>query len=225
MRYAMTIRALLTRIGSNGQEDFSRQSRSNLLDCGYNLGTDQGAVATTQYQPLATRLSCSTCTAFTRLGSTSAGASQLSPLLPSCCATGGFQRPPSTPRLQVHFVCLRRFISSQASRRSRYLNTTQLSRGSLIILAPHARRWVLSDIIVLQSLPLLIHTWKDRYLSFLHMIRQWRHLKMLKRAGQGNVPNGATAVPPGSCAVECPACPHPGRNLPGDWQTAPASRR
>ena len=46
-----------------------------------------------------------------------------------------------------------------------------------------------------------------------------------KRAGRGNVRDGATAVPPGSCAVECPACPHPGKNLPGDWQTAPASRR
>ncbi|RPD56280.1 hypothetical protein L226DRAFT_469306, partial [Lentinus tigrinus ALCF2SS1-7] len=62
---------------------------------------------------------------------------------------------------------------------------------------------------------------KDRYVSFLLMMRQWRYLKMLKRAGRGNVPSGATAVPEGSCVVECPACPHPGKNLPSDWKTAP----
>ncbi|RPD53249.1 hypothetical protein L226DRAFT_576495 [Lentinus tigrinus ALCF2SS1-7] len=65
---------------------------------------------------------------------------------------------------------------------------------------------------------------KDRYVSFLAMIRQWRHLKMLKRAGQGNVSNGALAVPSGSCAVECPACPHSDKNLPSDWKTAPPER-
>ncbi|KAI0693244.1 hypothetical protein C8T65DRAFT_711224 [Cerioporus squamosus] len=62
---------------------------------------------------------------------------------------------------------------------------------------------------------------KDRYVSFLQMIRQWRHLKLLKRAGRGNVPGRAVNVPPGSCAVECPACPHPGKNLPSDWESAP----
>ncbi|KAI0689311.1 hypothetical protein C8T65DRAFT_700284 [Cerioporus squamosus] len=65
---------------------------------------------------------------------------------------------------------------------------------------------------------------KDRYVSFLHMIRQWRHLKMLKRGGRGNVPQGATAVPQGSCAVECPACPHPGKNLPDEWESAPKNK-
>ena len=65
---------------------------------------------------------------------------------------------------------------------------------------------------------------QDCYVSFLLMIRQWRYLKMLKRGGRGNIPEGATAVPPGSCAVECPACPHPGKNLPDDWKDAPASK-
>ncbi|TFK78942.1 hypothetical protein K466DRAFT_506453, partial [Polyporus arcularius HHB13444] len=65
---------------------------------------------------------------------------------------------------------------------------------------------------------------KDRYVSFLLLIRQWRYLKMLKRGGRGNVPNGATNVPLGSCAVECPACPIPGKNLPDNWENAPEQK-
>jgi hypothetical protein len=41
---------------------------------------------------------------------------------------------------------------------------------------------------------------------------------MLKRAGRGQDPVGAGATAQGELAVECPACPHPGRNLPNDWQ-------
>ncbi|KAN0109323.1 hypothetical protein V8E52_009414 [Russula decolorans] len=43
---------------------------------------------------------------------------------------------------------------------------------------------------------------------------------MLKRAGQGQDPAGASATAPGELAVECPACPHPGHNLPEDWEGA-----
>ncbi|KAJ2989457.1 hypothetical protein NUW54_g8777 [Trametes sanguinea] len=62
---------------------------------------------------------------------------------------------------------------------------------------------------------------RDRYPAFMDMIRQWRHLKMLKRSGQGHEKDRAMA---GHCAVECPACPLPGKNLPDDWQDAPSSR-
>ena len=44
---------------------------------------------------------------------------------------------------------------------------------------------------------------------------------MLKRAGRGHDPAGVAATEPGDCAVECPACPHPGRNLPEGWEDAP----
>lgn len=47
---------------------------------------------------------------------------------------------------------------------------------------------------------------------------------MLKRAGQGQDPAGVNATEPGELAVECPACPHPGRNLPEHWDsTGPLS--
>ena len=62
---------------------------------------------------------------------------------------------------------------------------------------------------------------KDRYNQFLPVIRIWRHLKMLKRAGRGHDPAGITSTLDGECAVECPACPHPGINLPEGWEEAP----
>ncbi|KAJ2985835.1 hypothetical protein NUW54_g10014 [Trametes sanguinea] len=66
---------------------------------------------------------------------------------------------------------------------------------------------------------------RDRYPAFMDMVRQWRHLKMLKRSGRGFDKDAATTTAAGECAVECPACPHPGKNLPDDWQDAPDSRR
>lgn len=66
---------------------------------------------------------------------------------------------------------------------------------------------------------------QDRYPELMRLIRQWRHLKMLKRFGRGHDPGGVATTQPGSCAVQCPACPHPGVNLPEDWQNAPPERR
>ncbi|KZP24407.1 hypothetical protein FIBSPDRAFT_1011668, partial [Athelia psychrophila] len=63
----------------------------------------------------------------------------------------------------------------------------------------------------------------DRYEELLRMIRQWRNLKMLKRAGHAHDPAGIAATKEGECAVLCPACPQPGKNLAADWQDAPAS--
>ena len=53
--------------------------------------------------------------------------------------------------------------------------------------------------------------------------RQWRNLKQIKRGGGGHMETGLTSVPDGAFALECPACPHPGRNLPEDWDQAPES--
>ncbi|KAG1775873.1 hypothetical protein EV702DRAFT_972290, partial [Suillus placidus] len=61
---------------------------------------------------------------------------------------------------------------------------------------------------------------RDQYSAFMRMVRQWRHLKVLKRAGRGHNPSGVNATSPGECAVLCPACPHPGKNLPEGWEDA-----
>ena len=62
---------------------------------------------------------------------------------------------------------------------------------------------------------------QDRYEEFLCMIQEWHHLKMLKCAGRGHDPAGVSATVEGECAVLCPACPHPGKNVPPNWRDAP----
>jgi hypothetical protein len=62
---------------------------------------------------------------------------------------------------------------------------------------------------------------QNRYEAFMRMVRQWRHLKMLKRAGRGHDLAGVGNTKLGECALLCPACPQPGKNLPDDWQDVP----
>ena len=50
--------------------------------------------------------------------------------------------------------------------------------------------------------------------------RLWRNLIAFKRAGRGHDPLGINGTLAGGLVVECPACPHPGRNLPQGWQDA-----
>ncbi|KAG1720806.1 hypothetical protein EDB19DRAFT_1898410 [Suillus lakei] len=56
--------------------------------------------------------------------------------------------------------------------------------------------------------------------SFMQMVHQWCHLKVLKRAGRGHDPSGMNATSTGECTILCPACPHPGKNLPKGWEDA-----
>jgi hypothetical protein len=48
---------------------------------------------------------------------------------------------------------------------------------------------------------------------------------MLKRAGHAQDPLGANGTSQGELTLECPACPHPGRNLPEGWDEAPPALR
>ncbi|KAF7298517.1 CxC2 domain-containing protein [Mycena indigotica] len=68
---------------------------------------------------------------------------------------------------------------------------------------------------------------RDRYREFVTMSREWRFVQMLKRAGRGHEDNATRNVPAGSCALLCPACPQPGKNLPEDnsWQSVPRHQR
>ncbi|KAG6839651.1 hypothetical protein C0991_000506 [Blastosporella zonata] len=70
-----------------------------------------------------------------------------------------------------------------------------------------------------------LFTPKDRYLALLLMIRQWRHIKMLKRAARGHEKNGIATTKAGQCAVECPACPHPKKNMPANWRDVPINQK
>ncbi|KAJ6518043.1 hypothetical protein C8R47DRAFT_1205124 [Mycena vitilis] len=66
---------------------------------------------------------------------------------------------------------------------------------------------------------------RDRYNAFLRMTRQWRHVRMLKRAGRGHVPDGIATTTEGSCALLCPPCPHPGKNMAPNWMDTPEEKR
>ncbi|THV01511.1 hypothetical protein K435DRAFT_853778 [Dendrothele bispora CBS 962.96] len=61
---------------------------------------------------------------------------------------------------------------------------------------------------------------KDRYRVLLRVIFQWRHLKMLKRAGRCHAQSGIDGTARGECAMDCPACPQPEKNLPDNWKEA-----
>ena len=50
------------------------------------------------------------------------------------------------------------------------------------------------------------------------MTHEWRHLKMMKRAGRRH---NSSTKDEGSCAILCLACPQPGINLPANWENAP----
>ncbi|KAJ7826181.1 hypothetical protein B0H14DRAFT_2368315, partial [Mycena olivaceomarginata] len=62
-----------------------------------------------------------------------------------------------------------------------------------------------------------------RYAEFRRMTRQWHNLQMFKRAGRGHAADGIAGTKPGECALLCPACPQPGKNLPvdGSWRNVP----
>lgn len=62
---------------------------------------------------------------------------------------------------------------------------------------------------------------QDRYRAFLRMVREWRHIRLLKRRGRGHDPTGVKGTKEGELAVLCPACPYPDINLPPGWENAP----
>lgn len=57
------------------------------------------------------------------------------------------------------------------------------------------------------------------------VVRMWRMLHMLKRGGRAHDDSGVLGTLEGELAVECPACPHPGKNLPFGWENAPTGER
>ncbi|KAG2341246.1 hypothetical protein BDR05DRAFT_977033 [Suillus weaverae] len=66
---------------------------------------------------------------------------------------------------------------------------------------------------------------KDHYEAFMRMACEYQHVKMLKQAGHGHDPSGILATLQGECAVLCPACPQPGKNLPNGWELIPKGTR
>ncbi|KAG1839003.1 hypothetical protein C8R48DRAFT_751508 [Suillus tomentosus] len=70
-----------------------------------------------------------------------------------------------------------------------------------------------------------LSTIRDRYSAFMRIVHQWRHLRQLRRGGRGHDPGGVTETKAGELVVLCPACPHPGKNLPSGWENSPPETR
>lgn len=71
---------------------------------------------------------------------------------------------------------------------------------------------------------LLMHS-KDRLAQWMLMVREWRHIKMTKRAGRGHDPSGIDGTCRGGLSIPCRACPHPDINLQIGWENAPPEDR
>lgn len=59
----------------------------------------------------------------------------------------------------------------------------------------------------------------------MRIVREWHHVRLMKRSGRGHTPLGISGAGDGECAVLCPACPHPEKNLPPDWKQANKSKQ
>ncbi|KAJ7800789.1 hypothetical protein B0H14DRAFT_2155905, partial [Mycena olivaceomarginata] len=57
----------------------------------------------------------------------------------------------------------------------------------------------------------------DRRRAFRHIIRQYRSLSIMKRAGRGHDLTGVRGTAQGELALKCRACPQDGMNLPDGW--------
>ncbi|KAG1736656.1 uncharacterized protein EDB91DRAFT_1249957 [Suillus paluster] len=66
---------------------------------------------------------------------------------------------------------------------------------------------------------------RDHYSAFMCIVHEWRHLMQIHRVGRGHDPAGVNATAAGELAVQCPACPHPGKNIPEGWEDAPLTVR
>ncbi|KAJ7023305.1 hypothetical protein C8F04DRAFT_1271494 [Mycena alexandri] len=67
---------------------------------------------------------------------------------------------------------------------------------------------------------------KDRYKSFMRVMREWQHLVMVKRGGVGNDRKRKVAdTRPGELGPDCPGCPRPKVNIPDGWEFATGEER
>ncbi|KAJ7129684.1 hypothetical protein C8R44DRAFT_872918 [Mycena epipterygia] len=58
-----------------------------------------------------------------------------------------------------------------------------------------------------------------RQRSFMYIVRQYRMMLMMKRAGRGHSDTGVHGTAQGELILKCRACPQPGINLPEGWDT------
>lgn len=68
-------------------------------------------------------------------------------------------------------------------------------------------------------------SFQHRYEELMIAIRCFRTLRMAKRGGRGQWPEGITGTKEGELGLDCPACPHEGKNLEDDWEDVPPDKK
>ena len=68
-------------------------------------------------------------------------------------------------------------------------------------------------------------SFQTRCRSFMHMIHELRHLKLMKHNSWGNIKNSLISTSSLDLTVPCPACPIPSINLQDEWEQAPKEMR
>ena len=124
------------------------------------------------------------------------------PLKPQTCATLDALR-------QFHFLNLQGKLTGY----SYYRSLEYMSDNTGLNPPPVSAR--IASACIYQS---NIQYMQDRLPSWMLMVREYRHLKMLKRGGRAFDPDGVNATLPGSLAIPCRACPMPDINLPRGWR-------
>jgi hypothetical protein len=113
---------------------------------------------------------------------------------------------------------LRRFhtlnLQAQVPAYDFYNSLVLLTNGSGLKTIP-----VRCDVDLQAIQPLTIR--QNRLPQFMHMVREYRHLQMCKRAGCAHDSTRIDGTAPGELAIPCRACPHPGINLPVGWENTP----
>ena len=101
--------------------------------------------------------------------------------------------------------------------RIQLLSSIGISNGQYWITASTCMYFTLIYVLLLR----LTMKWQDRLETFMTMVREWHHLKMLKCAGRAFDTAGIAVTAPGSLAIPCHACPLPNINLPKGWDNVP----
>jgi hypothetical protein len=52
----------------------------------------------------------------------------------------------------------------------------------------------------------------------MYIVRQYRMMEMMKRAGRGHSNSGVGGTAQGELALGCRACPQPGKNMVEGWE-------
>lgn len=135
---------------------------------------------------------------------------------------GWFPATPIKPQTCATMECLRQFqylnLQGKLTAYSYYRSLEYMTDSTGLNLPPVCISHCLSSTLLIQRV-------QDRLAQFILMAREWRHLKMCKRAGRAYAIGGIATSPPGSLAIPCRACPHPGRNLPARWDCVPPDKR